>query len=256
VKRESPARLDETLITAGQTPRYALPGWTGEFGLVAGLTAASPELDFRLDATPLDGAALERWHRLMAEAGEGFRTGIVARQAHGVLVRAWGTDLAAGLLVHDGLDGHATGEPGILLAVTVADCVPVYLAQRGSGACALLHAGWRGAASGILEAGIEKLLAIGGGTVHTIAMHCGVSICGSCYEVGPEVFAALGLPRPPGPAPLDLRLELARRARRLGVGAISMSGWCTAHDGGRFHSHRASGGTAGRMAAYLGRVPA
>ncbi|MBE0591970.1 MAG: laccase domain-containing protein, partial [Gemmatimonadales bacterium] len=44
--------------------------------------------------------------------------------------------------------------------------------------------------------------------------------------------------------------------RRLGVGAISMSGWCTAHDGGRFHSHRASGGTAGRMAAYLGRVPA
>ena len=252
----SPRRLDEEPVADNGTPRYELPGWMGDLGLVAGVTAADRQMDFRLGPDAASDGTLDRWARLLSDVGNGFPTGVVARQVHGSRVRTWAGELAPGLVVEDGLDGHATSASGVLLSVTVADCVPVYLAHRDSAAIALLHAGWRGVASGVLEAGVERLLAIGGGTGQSIVMHCGISICGSCYEVGPEVFEALGMPRPPGPTLLELRSELARRARELGVGTVSVSGWCTAHDRGRFHSHRASAGTAGRMAAYLGRAPA
>lgn len=251
-----PRRLDEEPVAEARIPRYRIPGWVSDLGVAAGVTAADPGSDFRLAPRSASVAMPERWGELMADAGEGFRTGVVARQVHGSEVRTWHRDLAPGLVVVEGLDGHVTADSGILLAVTVADCVPVYLAQRESGALALLHAGWRGVAAGILEAGVARLLAVGGGTASTVVMHCGISICGACYEVGGEVFEALGMPVPPRPGRLDLRLELARRARELGVGSVTVSGWCTAHDGGRFHSHRGSAGAAGRMAAYLGRAPA
>jgi copper oxidase (laccase) domain-containing protein len=95
-----------------------------------------------------------------------------------------------------------------------------------------------------------------------MVMHCGVGICGDCYEVGAEVVAQLrdsvapdapGLPGSGGPARIDLREVLLRQGRALGVGAVTVSPWCSAHDRGRFFSHRASGGRDGRMVAYLGR---
>jgi len=51
---------------------------------------------------------------------------------------------------------------------------------------------------------------------------------------------------------LDLRTRLAEQAAGLGLGAITVSGWCSAHDRNSFYSHRASRGTDGRMVAYLG----
>ncbi len=250
------ARLDEAPVTHGRIHRYALPGWIDHTGIVAGITAARPGQDFRLGPTAPSGEALSQWHRLMREVGTGFRTAVVARQVHGSEVHRWGDHLSSGLTVVDGVDGHVTATAGILLAVTVADCVPVYLVQRESGAIALLHAGWRGVAAGVLEAGLQQLLLVGGGTAQTVAMHCGISVCGSCYEVGPEVFRALGISPPPGPRPLDLRSELTRRGMGLGIGAVSVSRWCTVHDRGRFFSYRAGRESAGRMVAYLGRLPA
>jgi copper oxidase (laccase) domain-containing protein len=103
----------------------------------------------------------------------------------------------------------------------------------------------------MLEAGISRLAEVADTSVTELIIHCGVGICGPCYEVGPEVqFAVLGSPRPAGP--LDLREALAARARTLGCTAVSVSGWCTAHDADRFFSHRRSGGRDGRMLAYLG----
>ena len=65
-----------------------------------------------------------------------------------------------------------TTAPGVLLTVTVADCVPVYLVVPGRGV-ALLHAGWRGTAGGILRAGVERLLAVtGAGSRHHNALWC------------------------------------------------------------------------------------
>ena len=110
-------------------------------------------------------------------------------QVHRPEVR-WHGDPGGWLLI-EGVDGHATDAPGVLLTVTIADCVPVYLADPVGRRVALLHAGWRGLAAGILEAGVG-LLSSRGSSAADILMHCGVSICGNCYEVGSEVFAALG----------------------------------------------------------------
>ncbi len=84
-------------------------------------------------------------------------------------------------------------------------------------------------------------------------MHCGVGICGACYEVGPEVLARFAARTDTSPRHLDLRAVLVEQARRLGVGDVSVSPWCSAHDRDWFFSHRASGGRDGRMVAYLGR---
>jgi copper oxidase (laccase) domain-containing protein len=117
---------------------------------------------------------------------------------------------------------------------------------------ALLHAGWRGAAGGILEAGVAMMADRAGSRVEDLHVHHGPAVCGSCYEVGPEVFSALGLPEPLGPTPVDLRRALARRAVALGVPAdhISISSHCTLCDQGAFFSHR--GGDRARQVGFLG----
>jgi copper oxidase (laccase) domain-containing protein len=58
----------------------------------------------------------------------------------------------------------------------------------------------------------------------------------------------------PGPWHLDLRERLTDQARPLGVTQMTTSEWCSAHDRNLFYSHRASGGTDGRMVAYIGML--
>jgi copper oxidase (laccase) domain-containing protein len=138
----------------------------------------------------------------------------------------------------------------VLLAVTIADCVPVFVVDAGARAVCLLHAGWRGTAAGVLERGLERMTARGmGADVH---VHLGPAICGSCYEVGPEVFAALGEPVPSRPTPIDLRGVLARRAVAAGVdpSRVTVSAHCTRCTGSELFSHR--GGDRGRQVGYLG----
>jgi YfiH family protein len=156
----------------------------------------------------------------------------------------------------DGVDGHATDRSGLMLTVTVADCIPVYLAAPTHGGLALLHAGWRGTAAGILARGVEALAHRVRVEPYEMVMHCGVGICGKCYEVGREVMEGLGQPADgAGPWHADLREVLAEQGRRLGISEITVSDWCSAHDAERFYSHRRSAGADGRMAAYLGARP-
>ena len=192
---------------------------------------------------------MSRW-RAFRRALPGFDAVVLGNQVHGVVVETVAG--AQGWVQVEGVDGWVTTVPGVLLTVTVADCIPVYLSipERG---VALLHAGWRGTAGGILRLGIERLLAATGAPVGDIVMHCGVGICGACYEVGSEVMTGCGLAAPgTGPWHLDLREHLAASARDLGVRQVSVSGWCSAHDRPSFYSHRASRGSDGRMVAYLG----
>lgn len=154
------------------------------------------------------------------------------------------------------VDGQLVDGPGWLLAATAADCVPVYLWSRELGRIGLIHAGWRGAAAGILPRAISRLVrgldrrppdAVG-----DLRVHLGPAICGRCYEVDTPVLSAFGLGGTR--AQLDLRGILAAQAATSGVepDALSSSRFCTACGPGDLHSHRASGGTAGRMAAFLG----
>ncbi|HEX5004790.1 MAG TPA: polyphenol oxidase family protein [Gemmatimonadales bacterium] len=237
----------------GPVPHMVVPAWRARYGVVAGITTrgtGSPAWDLGLTGTAPAGEVLGRWGEFRA-AQPGFRLTVLGRQVHGTEVR-W-HEGGEGWLLLDGVDGHGTAAPGVLLTVTVADCTPVYLVDPVTRAAALLHAGWRGASSRILERGIRLLAGRAGAAVENIIMHCGISICDACYEVGSEVFEAFRLPAPPsGKGPIDVRAELVRQGRELGIGTISVSAWCSGHDADRFHSHRRSKGRDGRMVAYLG----
>jgi YfiH family protein len=239
----------------GPVPRYEIPGWREQYGVVAGITARGGELGRGFDLGLWTDApvveVMTRW-RTFRTTEPGFGAVILGHQVHGKRVR-WHRQ-ANGWVQFEGLDGHATTRPGLLLCVTVADCIPVYLVDPKTGALALLHAGWRGTAAGILPAAVELLLEAANSTVTDIVMHCGIGICAPCYEVGSEVMAGCGLPAPgAGPWHLGLREVLADQARMAGIRQISTSQWCSSHDHPLFYSHRASKGRDGRMVAYLGR---
>src|SRR5207247_9475669 len=99
---------------------------------------------------------LSRWRGFRAVFQPRLPALVLSHQVHGTEVQ-WHDALPEGWLVLDGVDGHATAERGALLTVTVADCIPIYLTVPHKGAIALLHAGWRGVAGGVLQRGVELL---------------------------------------------------------------------------------------------------
>jgi YfiH family protein len=239
--------------TPGPIPFFHLTDWRERHGLVAGITGRGGEagrgFDLGLWSEAPVGEVMSRW-RAFRGALAAFDTVVLGNQIHGVAVET--VTPGRGWIQVEGVDGWVTTAPGVLLTVTVADCIPVYLAVPGRG-IALLHAGWRGTAAGILGVGVERLLQLTGGSVDDIIMHCGVGICGPCYEVGSEVMAGCGAQAEgAGPWHLDLRERLVRQAGALGLGRVSVSAWCSAHDHSFFYSHRRSRGADGRMVAYLG----
>jgi len=219
-------------LVQGTTTR-ALGGDEFDLGLFSG--GSSPE------------RVRSHWAHLLEATG--MRSAVHARQVHGATVTTH-TAGAAGLSLVADCDGHLTAEPGVLLAVTIADCVPVFLVNERDRAVCLLHAGWRGAAAGVLEQGLERMAQRGG--AGDVRVHLGPAICGACYEVGPEVFEALGEPAPARPTPIDLRGVLAKRAITGGVepSRVTVSAHCTRCTGSELFSHR--GGDRGRQVGYLG----
>jgi YfiH family protein len=247
-----PAELLRETREAGTVPRFELSHWRERYGVLAGVTArgaAGQPFDLGLWTAQPVGEVMTRW-RALHRLEPGFHATVLANQVHGTDV-AWHRD-AYGWTMLEGFDGHVTSRAGILLTVTIADCVPVYILDPHQGLVALLHAGWRGTAAGILARGVEVLIAHGG-VPDRMVLHCGVGICGACYEVGREVMEGCGLEAPgEGPWHLDLRQVLAGQARSLGIPEVSISEWCSAHDQDHFFSHRRSKGRDGRMVAFLG----
>ncbi|MFQ5889258.1 MAG: polyphenol oxidase family protein [Gemmatimonadota bacterium] len=238
--------------TVGPFAVFANAEWEGEFpGLSAGITAAAPRADFGLGTAPSPLLLLQRYEALAA--GLGFESVVVCRQVHGSRVVGVEAPVPRGFHSPGEGDGLACEVRGVLLVVTAADCVPVYLLDPVSRALVLLHAGWRGTASGVLEAGAWLLATRVAAPPGRLFLHLGPAICGGCYEVGGEVLAAMGRPGVER-GRVDLRDELTSRALSLGMDGqgISRSPWCTRCESGLFHSHRARGESAGRMAAYLG----
>lgn len=235
---------------------FALEAWEERWpGLRAGITAAGEDADFGLATAGSAWTLLERFEALGRQLG--FLRVAVGRQVHGAEVTCLERGLEPGVRVPGETDGLVTDADGLLLAVTAADCIPVYLAHPSTGGLGLLHAGWRGLSSGVLESGVRAMEARFGAEPAGLHVHLGAGICGECYEVGPEVLRALGREAGEGgSARVDLRGELARRAVALGVtpGSVTRSGWCSRCDADHFHSHRGTGERAGRMAAFLGRA--
>jgi YfiH family protein len=188
--------------------------------------------DFGLDPDGAVTDANSRWHALqVALAADGAPRLASSRQVHGtrVLVHGKGWD---GWLRVDGADGHILLDGGAA-AITVADCVPIFLAHPG-GVVGLVHAGWRGTAEGILPQAL-RLFAANGFPADELLVHFGPSICGRCYEVGVEVYEHLtGWPTK-RPRNVDLRAVLAEQAKQFGVTRWTASGECTRCDNDDFY---------------------
>jgi polyphenol oxidase len=182
-----------------------------------------------------DGEAVgENRRRLAAALGFEPEQVAFARQVHGTRLVEQPHD---GGLVE--ADGHVVREAGTAALVFTADCLPVAVA--GPKGMAMLHAGWRGLAGGILGAGAEAVEAT------SAAIGPGIGPC--CYEVGEEVlesFAGLGEGVATG-----RMLDLPEAARRLlaaaGVERVESAGLCTYCEADLFYSHRRDQGRTGRQ---------
>jgi YfiH family protein len=147
-------------------------------------------------------------------------------------------------------DAIVTRTPGLAIGVTTADCGPVLLADQQAGVIGAAHAGWRGAATGILEATVAAMERCGADRARMVAA-LGPMIRQPNYEVGPELVARFTAedgtnarffqPSPrPDHALFDLPGYIAARLARAGVARVEDLGHCTYGDPARFFSYRRS----------------
>jgi polyphenol oxidase len=110
---------------------------------------------------------------------------ITLRQIHSDIIHSVDS-IPSELLVGDGL---LTSTPGLLLAIQIADCLPVILVDVKRRAVGVFHAGWRGTVQRIVEKGVGEMFRCFGSSPHDLKAAIGPGIQGCCYEVGEEVRA-------------------------------------------------------------------
>jgi len=111
-----------------------------------------------------------------------------ATQVHGAAVAVVRTPWAYG--AGPRADAMVTDRPGIALGVITADCTPVLLADLQAGVVGAVHAGWRGAVAGVLEAAVDAMVRLGART-EAIAAAVGPCIRQASYEVGGDLRDAV-----------------------------------------------------------------
>ncbi len=146
------------------------------------------------------------------------------------------------------VDAMVTDRPGLSLGILTADCAPVLFADPGARVVGAAHAGWRGALTGVLDATVEAMRALGA-RPERIAAGVGPCIAQPSYEVGPE-FPAPFLAHDPenaaffapsardGRHMFDLPGYVTRRLRRLGLGRVDTLPHDTCAEADRFFSYR------------------
>lgn len=157
-------------------------------------------------------------------------------------------------------DGMWTAQAGVILAVRTADCVPILLSSPKG--VAVVHAGWRGVASRVVQATVRALCEGTDCEPQAVVAAIGPHISGSAYEVGEEVVAGLvgaGLDQDAfihvhrgSRAHVDLGRAVDAQLKSVGVSQISHSGVCTFQNA-MFHSYRRDGSTSGRNAGMVVR---
>lgn len=140
-------------------------------------------------------------------------------------------------------DGLVTTQPGLAVAVLVADCVPVLLADPVVGVVAAVHAGRIGSRVGVLPAALRTMESVGADTGRVEAF-LGPAVCGACYEVPADMQADVDKHLPDsacrsraGKPALDLRAGLWRQLADAGVARIGLDPRCTLEEPSLF-SHR------------------
>ena len=195
-------------------------------------------------------ATAARTASLLAPAGKL----LLLRQVHGAAVERapWSGRPVA--------DAAVAFEPGLLLGIETADCLPLLLVDSHRRAVAAAHAGWRGTAAGVTRAAVAALVSAGSSPTDLVAA-LGPAIGPCCYEVGEDVRAAFG---PPGAAyfeptangrhHLDMRAATRRQLIESGLDPSRIGGLdeCTFCRSDLYHSYRRDGPGSGRMISFVG----
>jgi purine-nucleoside/S-methyl-5'-thioadenosine phosphorylase / adenosine deaminase len=157
-------------------------------------------------------------------------------------------------------DAAVADQPGLLLGIETADCLPVLVVDPRRRAVAAAHAGWRGTAAGVTGRAVEALVRHGSRPADLLAA-LGPAIGACCYEVGDELREAFGpegapffRPGPRGRPHLDVRAANRQQLREAGlhpdrIFSLDECTYCLAE---RYHSFRREGKGAGRMINYVG----
>ena len=165
-------------------------------------------------------------------------------------------------------DIAVTNDSSIALSVRTADCVPILLADRRTGAVAVIHAGWKGTAAGAAIVGVQNLMSRYATKPEDIVAAVGPSIGPRCYEVGPDLAShfsshpeAATWFTPDAKPHLDLWRATREQLARAGLPPhnIHVSEMCTFDHPALFHSYRRDGTSAGRLVSAIrsgpGRTP-
>jgi polyphenol oxidase len=252
----SAVRLPAPFYERGEHLAIDLPEATALFTTRRGGFSEGPYASFNLGRLTDDRPEAVRRNRARLEEQVGVKPAHI-RQVHGTVVRTV-TDPAdefvaplpeAGIELPEA-DGQATRLRGVAPMVLTADCLPI--AVGGDGAVAMLHAGWRGLAAGIVAVGVRAIRELGADGPLAAAIGPGAGAC--CYEVGEEVhevFANHGLPMRRG-RNLDLKAIARAQLEHAGVETVHDVELCTmCSDEALFFSHRRDHGVTGRQAGLV-----
>ncbi|WP_447977846.1 peptidoglycan editing factor PgeF [Candidatus Nitrospira bockiana] len=178
---------------------------------------------------------------------------VAAKQVHGTDVLLVERPInSAGVLPGTG-DALVTNQPGVLLTVRTADCVPVLIHDPGRGVVAAVHAGWRGTLAGIVSKTIQTMRSRFGSECHSLRIAIGPSAGPCCYEVDKAVLGPLSRAYPywrllisetgPGRGLLNLKELIRRQVQGEGVedAHVWMVGLCTICRPSLFYSYRREG---------------
>ena len=197
--------------------------------------------------------------RLLADLGIGREPVFAVRQVHTrevLVVDGEEPDAVAGLEA----DGLITARPDALLTVTVADCLPLFIVDRATGAFGLVHSGWKG--TGIVREAMRLLQERFGTRPADVSVTIGPGIGPCCYTVPEERAAGFAaqfgaetvLRGPDGRPRLDLRSANVGLLQKAGVSEITVVTDCTSCSTalGSFRRQGPNGFTL--MLAYIGRA--
>jgi YfiH family protein len=193
------------------------------------------------------------YRRLQAAIGCASSARCWVHQVHGGDVANAASDFSNGIKA----DALTTDDPGHMLAIRVADCVPILLTDERGETVAAVHAGWRGVIAGVIPATLARMP-----LPKNLIAAIGPCIGFDAFEVGDEVLRefdrAFGSDAPlrrngDGKGRVDLRAACQLQLRRAGLTAeqIDTTDRCTFRDADEFFSHRRDRGVTGRLAALI-----
>jgi len=231
-------------------------GFTTRVGGQSTGALASLNLGAQVDEEPKVLAANRR--AALGALGRGDAAWVSACQMHGNEVVQVTSNAGRSIEA----DGLWTRDPAAVIAILVADCVPILMADAVGKAVAAVHAGWRGTAGRIAEHMVKRLVKMGTAPEHLVVA-LGPAIGPCCFEVGAEVADELEAAIPGAP---DAFVRFAQNARvdlwklnnkvlvDAGVPAHAIHTFrlCTACNPDSFFSHRRDSGKTGRQAGIIG----